>query len=150
MTTTDLVESIDSRVEELSKEIATLEAARKALVSNNGASARSQPKATRPARRRPSRVTAKTTGVVPAEKLEKLVADNDGLTMTALAKEAGGGRDQVLMLLRELEAAQRVRRSGQRGGTRWHAITDEQKILERAAELERRRKKAKQSAPDGA
>jgi hypothetical protein len=41
----------------------------------------------------------------------------------------------VLVLLRELEAAGRVRRSGQRRGTRWHAITDEERIAERAAEL---------------
>jgi hypothetical protein len=41
----------------------------------------------------------------------------------------------VLALLRELEQAQRIRRTGQRRATRWHAITDEDRIRERAAEL---------------
>jgi hypothetical protein len=41
----------------------------------------------------------------------------------------------VLLLLRELEQARRVRRTGQRRATRWHAITDEDRIRERAAEV---------------
>jgi hypothetical protein len=38
-------------------------------------------------------------------------------------------------MLRELEQAQRVRRTGQRRATRWHAVTDEDRTRERAAEL---------------
>jgi tRNA(Ser,Leu) C12 N-acetylase TAN1 len=57
-----------------------------------------------------------------------------------LAERTNGDRDQVLTLLRELEAAGRIRRSGQRRGTRWHAITDEDRIRERAAELASRSK----------
>jgi hypothetical protein len=41
----------------------------------------------------------------------------------------------VLTLLRDLEKRARVRRTGQRRTTRWHAITDEDRIRERAAEL---------------
>ncbi|OAI40063.1 hypothetical protein AYO39_00185 [Actinobacteria bacterium SCGC AG-212-D09] len=64
-----------------------------------------------------------------------MLAESEGLTTTAIAKEAGAERDQVLALLRDLEAAGRVRRTGERRGTRWHAITDDDRIKERAAEL---------------
>jgi hypothetical protein len=47
----------------------------------------------------------------------------------------------VLGVLRELEAAGRARRTGQRRGTRWHAVTDEDRIRARAAELERQSKR---------
>jgi DNA-binding IclR family transcriptional regulator len=72
---------------------------------------------------------------VPAGKLEVLLAAGDGVTTTALAEQTNGDREQVLTLLRELEAAGRVRRSGERRSTRWHAITDEDRIQQRAAEL---------------
>jgi hypothetical protein len=88
----------------------------------------------RRARRRP-RTKGPRSEVVPAGKLELLLWDTDGLTTTALAERANGDRDQVLSLLRELEAAGRVRRTGQRRATRWHAISDEERIQQRAAEL---------------
>jgi hypothetical protein len=49
----------------------------------------------------------------------------------------------VLSLLRELEAAGRVRRTGQRRSTRWHAFTDEDRIRERAAQLAARSKRTR-------
>ena len=70
-----------------------------------------------------------------------LLSENGGLTTSALAERANGDRDQVLTLLRELEAAGKIRRTGQRRGTRWHAITDEDRIRERAAELAGRRRR---------
>jgi hypothetical protein len=70
-----------------------------------------------------------------AETAEQLLANSDGMTNADLAKRAGAGRDQVLLLLRELEQARRVRRTGQRRATRWRAITDEDRIRERAAEF---------------
>jgi len=73
-----------------------------------------------------------------AETAERMLAEGDGLTTTALAKQAGTDRDQVLVLLRDLETARRVRRTGERRATRWYAITDEDRIRERAAELESR------------
>jgi DNA-binding IclR family transcriptional regulator len=79
---------------------------------------------------------------VPAGRLEALLSENGGLTTSALAEQTKGDRDQVLTLLRELETAGRVRRSGQRRSTRWHAITDEDRIRERAADLAGRRKRA--------
>lgn len=75
------------------------------------------------------------TKALPAETAERILAQSDGLTTGALAERAGADRDQVLALLRDLEAARRVRRTGQRRATRWHAITDEDRISERAAEL---------------
>jgi hypothetical protein len=73
--------------------------------------------------------------IVPAGTLELLLAGTSGLATSELADRANGDRDQVLVLLRELEAAGRVRRTGERRGTRWHVITDEDRIQQRAAEL---------------
>jgi hypothetical protein len=72
---------------------------------------------------------------VGAGKLELLLSGVDGLATSALAEQSNANRDQVLALLRELEAAGRVRRSGQRRATRWHAISDDERIQKRAAEL---------------
>jgi hypothetical protein len=86
---------------------------------------------------------------VPAAKLEGLLAEHSGITSTALAELADGGRDQVLGVLRELEAAGRARRTGQRRGTRWHAITEEDRIAARAAELEKQSKRVRSRAAVG-
>ena len=92
--------------------------------------------------RKPSRPRARPTSrLVTADRLESLLSTNGGLTTSALAEQAGGNRDHVLRLLRDLETAGRIRRTGQRRGTRWHAITDEDRIRERAAELEATRKR---------
>jgi hypothetical protein len=48
---------------------------------------------------------------------------------------ANGARAQVLALLKEQETAGEVRRSGTRAATRWHVITDEDRIAARATEL---------------
>ena len=77
---------------------------------------------------------------VDTETIERLLADTSaGLSATAIAERAGAGYDQTLKLLRELEAAGQVRRSGSRRSTVWRLITDEERIAERVAELERRR-----------
>jgi hypothetical protein len=83
------------------------------------------------ARRRPTR----STKVLLADTAERMLAEGDGVTTGELAEQARADRDQVLTLLRDLEAARRVRWTGQRRATRWHAITDEDRIRERAAEL---------------
>ena len=127
-----LIQSIDARIQELKSDMASLQAARSALVSNGAASA---PQAASKARPTTRRRRKKTRNPLTAEAAEQLLATSDGMTTAALAERAGAGRDQVLALLRDLETAQRVRRTGQRRGTRWHAITDEDRIRERAAEL---------------
>jgi len=78
-------------------------------------------------------------GSVRAETLERLLADSAaGLSANAIARQAGAAYNRALKLLHELEAAGQVRRSGSRRSTVWHLITDEERIAERAAELERR------------
>ena len=78
--------------------------------------------------------------VVRSETLERLLADTSvGLSASAIAEEAGASYNPTLKLLRELEAAGQVRRSGSRRSTVWRLITDEERIAERAEELERRR-----------
>jgi hypothetical protein len=98
-------------------------------------------KSRRPAQRRSRARAARAVEVVPAGKLELLVG-TAGLSTSALAVRANADRDQVLTLLRELEAPGRIRRTGQRRATRWHAITDEERIQKRAAELAARSKPA--------
>ena len=146
-TTQDIVDSIEIRLRELNQEIQSLTAARSALETEAaGASTRVAPAAAAPARavRRRSRRRARgaaATDAVPAGRLELLLSENGGLTTSVLAERTNGDRDQELTLLRELEAAGRVRRSGQRRSTRWHAITDEDRIQARAAELAGRRRR---------
>lgn len=147
-TTQQILDSIDSRLRELNREIKTLDAARSALGNEN--QARSTPRARasaptqtrKPTRRSARRKPSRSAEVVPAGRLEVLLSENGGLTTTALAERTNGDRDQVLTLLRELEAAGRIRRTGQRRGVRWHAITDEDRIRERAAELAGRRRRS--------
>jgi hypothetical protein len=100
----------------------------------------SQPR--KPARRRTRAKADRSVEVVPAGKLELLLSDTGGLATSALAVRANADRDQVLTLLRELETVGRVRRTGQRRATRWQAITDEERIQERAAELAARSRSA--------
>jgi hypothetical protein len=134
-----LIQSIDARIEELNSDIASLQAARSALVANGAAATPRSVARARPTTRRRRR---KTTKPLTAEAAEQLLATTDGLTTAALAQQAGAGRDQVLALLRDLETAQRVRRTGQRRGTRWHVITDEDRVRARAAELAGRSRSA--------
>jgi hypothetical protein len=80
-------------------------------------------------------------GAVGPEMLERLLADaSAGLSANALAKQAGAGYARTLKLLHELEAAGEVRRSGARRSSMWQLITDEERIAQRAAELERLRR----------
>jgi hypothetical protein len=129
--TTDIVKNIDQRLGELQGEISKLETARAALIG--GTTPPPSPKARR-ARRKTSRPTPE---VVPAAKLTTLLTGSDGMTTRELANTTHGDQGQILSLLRELEQADQVRRTGQRRGTRWHAITDRRRIAVRVAELER-------------
>jgi hypothetical protein len=88
----------------------------------------------RPAPR--GRTRGKAPSVVPAGKLEVLLAGTDGLSAAALARRAGGSTAQVLTLLQELERSDKVGRTGRGRATRWRWITDEERIESRAAELE--------------
>jgi hypothetical protein len=142
-TTEAIVDSIDNRLRELNQEIESLTAARTALDGREDGPAVSAPPARRKSKARRARRSSRAVEVVPAGRLEVLLSENGGLTTSALAERTNGDRDQVLTLLRELEAAGRIRRSGQRRSTRWHAITDEDRIRERAAELAARSRRNK-------
>ena len=158
----ELVISIDRRLAEARKEIASLEAALAAMSAQTpptatATSARTAPRTatttttSAPGRKPRGSATPTTSSgrrrakparlpeVVPAGKLETLLTSTEGLTTADLVARTGGDRQQLLTLLRELEAAGRVRRSGERRSTRWHAITDEDRIAARVAELERQR-----------
>jgi hypothetical protein len=152
MTTTDLVQSIDDRLAQLAAQITVLETAREELLSGNGTAPRRSGNGTAPRlsgngaapRRNATTVPRRrraapkpSAEVLPAGKLEAMLAEHDGITSTAVARLANAAREQVLTLLRELEAAGRARRTGQRRGTRWHAITDADRIAARVAELEK-------------
>jgi hypothetical protein len=133
--TSEIVDNIDRRLQEIASEISKLETARVALINGIKPAAAPMP---RRARRAPRRTPAKRPPqVVPAGKLTTLLTGSDGMTTGQLAKTTNGRQSQILALLRELEQADQVRRSGQRRGTRWHVITDEDRIAARVAELER-------------
>jgi hypothetical protein len=102
--------------------------------STNGRSPRTR---RAPAKRR--------TDVVPAGKLVTLLGTGSGMSTAELVKQTGGDRQQLLTLLRELEAAGTVRRSGERRSTLWHIITDEDRIAERVAQLERQSSRNRQA-----
>jgi hypothetical protein len=141
-TTEEIVESIDTRLVELSDQIKTLESARTArfALDQHESVSRKTPRPARPKTPRPR--ARRALRAVPADHVESLLSGNGGLTTSELAARADANRDHVLGLLRELEAAGRVRRTGQRRGTRWHQITDEDRIRVRAAELEATRRRA--------
>ena len=94
----------------------------------------------RSTRTRTTAATRPQSGAVQAESLARLLADTPaGLSANAVAHQAGAGYGRTLKLLHELEAAGQVRRSGARRSTVWQLITDEDRIAQRAAELERLR-----------
>jgi hypothetical protein len=128
--TEDIVAAIDRRISEANGQIDQLQKARQRLIEQDA-----EPPA-RPRRTRAKRASRRAgPGIVPAGKLTTLLGSSDGMTTAQLASAANGKPDQVRVLLRELEATQQVRRSGQRRSTRWHLITDEDRVAARAAEL---------------
>jgi len=155
-----LVASIDRRLDILNAEISQLEKARHAIEnaglnanraaaevsppsqrttgtteSSEPAPARSRGRRARTSRSGPSR--RKSAPLSPEDVERVLSTAESGLSAGAIADEAGAEYQATLTLLRELELAGRIRREGTRRSTRWHLITDEERIAARAAELER-------------
>jgi len=127
-----LHESIDRRLQELRTEITKIEQARTALSNGSGKPVKTQANGTevKPHGRR------RKTKVLAADQLEAILGESvDGLSTAVIAEHAGADPSQVLALLRELEKGGRVRRSGARRGTRWHLVTDEDRVAQRAADL---------------
>jgi hypothetical protein len=134
MTNTDIVTSIDQRLTEAKAEIVRLQGARQALLNGDAATVTPQPRRV-PRRTAPRKPDRRHNEVVPAGKLTALLHGSAGMSTSQLAKATNGRSAQILAVLRELEKTDQIRRSGQRRGTRWHLITDEDRIAARAAEL---------------
>jgi hypothetical protein len=73
----------------------------------------------------------------PAKIEELLRASENGLSLAALAKELGVGAARIRTQLNELQRSGQVRSEGSRRTSRWRVITDEERIADRVAELER-------------
>lgn len=145
MTNTDIVTSIEQRLTEAKAEIAQLEGAREALINGDAAAAKPKPRRA-PRRTTPHKAGRRHNHVVPASKLTALLDGSAGMSTSQLAKATNGRPEQILALLRELETTDQIRRTGQRRGTRWHLITDEDRIAARAAELAARSKRSSKKA----
>jgi hypothetical protein len=152
MSTLDQIrESIEARITELQSDMTALVAARAELhgtgaTETTGAASPDRPirqstqrtpdEPARPPRQR-SR-SAKSTKELSAAALEGLLdGDEAGLSAITISKRSHAGYRQVLGLLRELETAGQLRRTGTRRTSLWRLVTDEERIAERAAELER-------------
>jgi hypothetical protein len=145
--TDELRDLIDARIVEAKNEMAALRAARAALSNEHptgtsavsAASKHTPPaKPRRPAQRKP-RSSRGPVEVLLAGKLETMLSVSAaGLSAGTVSKRANARYRQVLTLLRELEQAGRVRHSGTGRTSLWRVVTDEERIAERAAELERR------------
>ena len=98
-----------------------LDRLRAALAALDGGSSSSRRRRSRARPRRRSRRRNHGSEIVPAGKIESLLAASDGITTAELARETNGGHEQILSLLKELEQAGKAHRSGTRRSTRWHA-----------------------------
>ena len=146
ITIPELDRSLQKRLQELRAEIHKLEEARTRLTTNGAATDSTPARRRKPRPARATRTKPKTE-VLMTGKLEQMLAAADGLTTSAISAQTNADPNQVRTLLRELETSGRVMRSGQRRGTRWHLITDEDRIATRAAELEKLSKRNKASNP---
>jgi hypothetical protein len=104
-------------IQELESDLDRLRAALAALDGGSSSSKRAEPGAPR----RRSRRRNHGSEIVPAGKIESLLAASDGITTAELARETNGGHEQILSLLKELEQDGKAHRSGTRRSTRWHA-----------------------------
>jgi hypothetical protein len=122
------------------------EAARPALVAAppelgaaSATGAKTKAETTEPRRRAAARsIRGRRSGSsLSADRLRGLLADaRSGLSAGAIAQQAGASYNRVLAQLRELESAGTVRRTASRRSTLWLLVTDEERIAQRAAELE--------------
>jgi type II secretory pathway component PulF len=138
-----LVQSLDARLEHIHGEIDALARAREELAANGNAPTRVRSRQNRrraATRRRATRPSKKPASI---DSLRVLLEADVGLSTAELARQSNAETAKVLPLLREMEAAGSVRRTGQRRGTRWHAVgSEEEWIAQRAAELAARSRKS--------
>jgi hypothetical protein len=132
MTITDLRESMKAQIRAAEDDIKHLRAAIDAIDALDG----NQPAVPkRPRRARSAPRTKASPVVVPMGKLLDLLKGSEGLTTRQVAKQSQGDSSAILALLKEQEAGGNVRRSGNRASTRWHLVTDEDRVAARAAEI---------------
>jgi hypothetical protein len=82
--------------------------------------------------------SGKAVSVLLEGALEAMLGEaGEGLSASTIAKRSNVAYGQVLELLRALESAGKIRRTGTRRTSLWRLISDEEWIAERAAELER-------------
>ena len=144
----EVIAAIEQRIAAAQAEIASLEVARSVL-AGVGALVGKGPRAGEPAiggagrprsrsatrRRKPASRSGADAAV-----LKRLLSEADGgLSGSALAELAGVPPATVRAQLRELERSGEVRSAGERRGRRWTLVTDEDRIAQRVAELERSR-----------
>jgi hypothetical protein len=144
--TEEIRKSIESRLRAIETEVVSLNAALSRLRARDGApqaaaNGNRRQKASSTAIGRRRNTTQRSTTTASPAVLEQLLGAVGASSTAELAKYADADRVQVLAQLKQLEAEGRIRRTGQRRAVRWHAITDEDRIRERAAELERRSRK---------
>ena len=124
-----LHESIDRRLQELRAEIAKIEDARRALANGSAKLATAEPDRVEATPRTRPQKQGQKTRVLTSGQLQQILSESaDGLSTAVIAQRGHAEPSQVLALLRELEKAAEVRRSGERRGTRWHLITEEDRI----------------------
>jgi hypothetical protein len=146
--TEEIRQSIQERLGAIEAEVASLNDALKRLEADgdppqparNGRASAKSAAARRPPteRTRPRRPPTPVT----AESVTEQLSQANGISAGELADRLGADRIRVLAQLKELEARGDVRRTGERRATRWYVITDEDRIRERAAELERRSRRS--------
>jgi hypothetical protein len=128
VTDTDIATHIRSQIAELDAEREALTDALAAL--DHGATARADSELAGRRRNRTrasAQVTAPAAKVVPLGKILQLLTGPEGQTTSALAKTTGGDQSRILVLLKEAEADDKVKRSGERRATRWHLVTGDSK-----------------------
>ena len=138
----DLLESLDTRLEQIRAEMATLTHAREELIRHGAARAHENRTRTQRHTRSSSRTRRRPAPAesVSTNKLHTLLTESGGLTATELSHRLGATPARVLPLLRTMAANGSVRRSGTGRGSRWHAVASEEEwIAKRAAELAARR-----------
>ena len=115
----DLRTRLVDGIAELEADIERLRAAI-AVLDDGAAASKPSSKPSAP-RRRSRRRSAPATVVVPTGKIASLLKSTDGITTAELARQTNGGHEQILSLLKELEADGKAHRSGTRRSTRWHS-----------------------------
>jgi hypothetical protein len=121
------ITELDAEREALTDALAALDHGATARVDSELAGRRKRTRASAP-------VAAPAAKVVPLGKILQLLTGPEGQTTSALAKTTGGDQSRILVLLKEAEADDKVKRSGERRATRWHLVTGDSKPAARVAE----------------